>query len=120
MNYQVIQISDQSYLECLPGQQQIVSGREALYLVVACGENNTNKLILHVENFTSDFYNLRTGVPGEILQKFSPYRIKVAAVLSPELVNQGRFREMVLEANRGNQFRVFYYRDAAERWLMEE
>jgi hypothetical protein len=41
-------------------------------------------------------------------------------VLTPELVNQGRFREMVLEANKGNQFRVFYQREAAELWLAGE
>jgi len=118
MNYQIIQISNRSYLEWLPEHPRLTGGEAALDLVVACGQNNTNKLLLHAENFTDDFYRLRTGVAGEILQKFSTYRIQVAAVLTPELVNQGRFREMVLEANRGNQFRVFYNRESAEQWLV--
>lgn len=105
-----------TYLECLPGEV-LASEREALELVAACGENGTDRLMLHAGNLTEDFYRLRTGLAGEILQKFGNYRIRVAAVLTPELVNQGRFREMVLEANRGNEFRVFYNREAAERWL---
>ncbi len=118
MNYQLIQKCNQSYLECLPSYPKLAAGDDALDLIVACGQNNTNKLMLQAENFTPDFFRLRTGVAGDILQKFSTYRIQVAAVLSPELVNQGRFREMVLEANRGNQFRVFYNRESAEQWLV--
>jgi hypothetical protein len=44
---------------------------------------------------------------------------RVAAVIPLNLVDQGRFHEMVLEANRGNQFRVFQSREKAEQWLLE-
>jgi hypothetical protein len=118
MNYRLITEYPQTYLECLPGEQRLSSEREALDLVAACGEFGTDRLMLHADNLTEDFYRLSTGVAGEILLKFSTYRIRVAAVLTPELVNQGRFREMVLESNRGNQFRVFYDREAAEQWLI--
>ncbi len=118
MNYQLIQKNSIAYLECLPGAVCLGSEREALDLVAACMENGTNRLLLHASNLADDFYHLRTGLAGQILQKFSQYRIQSAAVLTPELVNQGRFREMVLEANRGQQFRVFYQRDEAEAWLI--
>ena len=74
--------------------------------------------MLHAANLTDDFYRLKTGLAGDILQKFSTYRIRVAAVLTPELVSQSRFREMVLEANRGSQFHVFYKLEEAEKWLI--
>ena len=44
--------------------------------------------------------------------------LKVAAVLTIERVGRGKFYEFVLETNRGNQFRVFYNRKAAEEWLI--
>jgi PadR family transcriptional regulator, regulatory protein AphA len=116
MNYQLITKGDIAYLECLPGYV-LESEREALDLVAACGENGTERLLLYAANLPDGFYRLHSGLAGCILQKFSTYRMRVAAVLTPELVNQGRFREMVLEANRGNQFRVFYSREAAEAWL---
>jgi hypothetical protein len=118
MDYRLITEHPQAYLECLPSEERLAGEREALELVAACGEYGTDRLMLHAENLTEDFYQLRTGIAGEILLKFSNYRIRVAAVLTPELVNQGRFREMVLESNRGNQFRVFYNREAAEQWLI--
>ena len=118
MNYRLITEHRQTYLECLPGEGQLASESEALDLVAACGENGTDRLMLHAWNLTEDFYSLRTGLAGAILLKFSNYHIRVAAVLTPELVNQGRFREMVLETNRGNQFRVFYDQEAAEHWLI--
>ena len=35
----------------------------------------------------------------------------------PQLVNRGRFQDMVIEANRGSEFRIFYEREPAEQWL---
>jgi PadR family transcriptional regulator, regulatory protein AphA len=119
MNYKLIKEGLHTYLECLPGEKRLASEREALDLVAACGENGTDRLMLHAANLTDDFYQLNTGLAGALLLKFSTYRIRVAAILTPALVNQGRFREMVLETNRGNQFRVFYDRKSAEEWLIE-
>jgi PadR family transcriptional regulator, regulatory protein AphA len=118
MEYQLITLNSQSYLECLPGKARLESEADALDLVAACGENGTNRLLLYAENLTDDFYRLQSGLAGLALLKFSNYRIRVAAVLTPELVNRGRFREMALETNRGNQFRIFYDRESAERWLL--
>jgi PadR family transcriptional regulator, regulatory protein AphA len=119
MCYRLMNKNNQSFLECLPGKVQLASERDVLDLLTACGEYGTNQVMLHSANLTDDFYRLSTGLAGMILQKFSNYRIRAAAILTPELVNQGRFREMVSEANRGNQFHVYYEREAAERWLTQ-
>jgi len=37
-------------------------------------------LILHKGNITPDFFDLKTGIAGEILQKFSNYRVTLAIV----------------------------------------
>ena len=67
----------------------------------------------------NEFYRLHSGVAGAVLQKLSNYQIRTTFILTPELVNQGRFREWVIESNRGNQFRVYYERDQAEAWLLQ-
>ncbi len=115
MNYQII---NNLYLECLLGDGWIEKEADALDLVAACGENRVQRLLLYSENLSDDFYQLKTGLAGAILLKFSTYHIKVAAVLKPEQVNQGRFREMALEANRSNrEFHIFYNRPKAVEWL---
>lgn len=120
MNYRLVEHAQNQYVECLPGDGRIENESDALELVAACGEYLTHRLLLYAENLAEDFFNLRSGLAGEVLQKFANYRIKTAAVLPPELVNQGRFREMALEANRSNQlFHIFHEREQAEAWLAQ-
>jgi len=117
MNYRVVHTGTQIYIQCIPGETHLANEQDAVDLVAACGENGAQRLMVFAENLSKDFYRLSSGVAGNILLKFAIYRIRVAAVLTPELVNQGRFREMVIETNRGNQFRVFYEQSKAEKWL---
>lgn len=119
MNYRLVEHPHNNFVEVLPGDGCIASEADALKLVGACGEFRVQRLLLYAENLSDDFYHLRTGLAGTVLLKFSNYRVKFAAVLTPELVNQGRFEEMVLEANRANNlFHVFYDRDQAVAWLV--
>lgn len=121
VNYQVVEHAGRRYVACISGDGRIESERDVLDLIAACGENQTHRLLLHAEALTDDFYHLRTGLAGAVLQKFADYRIKAAAVLTPERVNQGRFQEMVLEANRSNRlFHVFYQQAEAEAWLVAD
>lgn len=111
MNYRLVIRQDKKYIECLPGEQLLDSEREALDLVVACGENETDRLMVHADNLPEAFFRLSTGLAGAIFLKFNLYRIRFAAVLTPELV---------WESNRGSEFRVFYDRQKAEDWLLAE
>ncbi len=118
MNYKVVNKGPQTYIQCIPGKTCLVNEQDAVDLVAACGENGAQSLLLFGENLSPDFYRLSSGVAGAILLKFAVYQIRVAAVIKPEFVNQGKFREMVLETNRGNQFRVFSEVPEAEKWLL--
>ena len=109
-----------TYVECLAGGGLIQAERDALDLAAACWEHQTARLLIHAASLSEDFYQLKTGLAGAVLQKFANYHIRAAAVIPAELAGQGRFGEMVLEANRGNQFRVFQDHAAAERWLTGE
>lgn len=116
MDYRLGEKDGKQYVDCLA---RVESEKDALDLVAACGENRVQTLMLHAENLPQEFYDLRTGLAGEVLQKFVTYYLRVAAVLNPELVNQHeRFREMVREANRGSHFRVYYTVEEAESWLL--
>src|SRR5512138_1211866 len=109
MNYRLVETQTKPYIECLEDGWQVKSESDALDLVAACGEYRANRLLLHPENFPPDFFQLRTGLAGAVLLKLSNYRIKVAAVLTPDQVGEGRFQEMALEANRRNgEFHIFY------------
>jgi len=118
MNYTLIHAQDKTYIECDPSETCLSNEADALELVAACGENGTQRLMIHASNLAPEFFDLSTRVAGEILLKFYNYRIQAAAVLRPELVERGKFKDFVLETNRGRDFRVFYDRQAAEDWLV--
>lgn len=107
MDFKVRLIGEQRYIECIVGKQLIEREQDALDLVAACIENATNRLLLYEGCLSPEFFELRTGLAGNILQKFVNYSIKVAAVMDLERLGQGRFREMVMEINQGSHFRVF-------------
>jgi hypothetical protein len=119
MNYRVVNNGNIQWIECNPGSIQIRDEQDALEWVAICGELAIDRLLLYGENLTEDFFNLKTGVAGRVLQKFSTYRLRVAAVLPAAFVLQGRFGEMVLEANRGRQFHACVDRTEAVRWLVD-
>ena len=59
MEYKVISINDKRIIECSPGLSRIASEQDALDLVGACGENETNLLLIHASNLTDDFFKER-------------------------------------------------------------
>jgi len=116
MEYSTRQIGSQKYIDCSENCP-IEDERTALDIVGICGEEGTDRVLLHSGNLPADFFRLSSGLAGNILLKFSNYWIKAAAVLTPVQVGQGKFYEFALETNRGNQFRIFYTRQEAEEWL---
>ena len=118
MKTQPLHLNDSVIIECFPDEGSINSEADALDLVAACGEYLTPFLLLHDGVLPEAFFHLSTGLAGSILLKFSNYRLKVAAVFSPENIRQGKFEEFVLETNRGKDFRTFPEAQAAKDWLL--
>lgn len=57
-------------------------------------------IILHSENIGSEFFDLSTGIAGEVLQKFSNYRMRLAIVVSPELAKSKSLQQFIMESNK--------------------
>jgi hypothetical protein len=104
-------------MECLPGSGMVTDENSALGLVSICAEESTDLLLLHQSNLHSDFFDLKTGLAGNVLLKLSNYQIHAAAVVPSEMIGTGHFYEFVLETNRRNDFRVFTSREDAINWL---
>ena len=118
MNHHIVQKDQQTYIEVTSATTLLGSERDALDLVALGMEHQTGLLMLHSAALSDDFFQLRTGVAGAMLQKFINYQMKTAVILPDQESQHNRFREMVSEANRGQAFRVFDTREAAEAWLL--
>jgi PadR family transcriptional regulator AphA len=116
MRVQLAEKNGCKYVEGTPSEKFIEREEDAVALVGVCGEHSVERLLLHAGNLSEDFFDLKTGLAGAVLQKFVNYHMKVALVIPSDLV-QGKFKEYVLEANRGNHFRAFQDKNEAEIWL---
>lgn len=59
-----------------------------------------DKVILHEKNITPQFFDLSTKIAGEILQKFSNYRIGLAIVGNFEVYQSKSIKDFILESNK--------------------
>jgi hypothetical protein len=78
--------------------------QDALDLMVIASEKDTNKIILHENNIHPDFFKLKSGLAGEVLQKFANYHIKLAIIGDFHKYTSKSLKSFITESNSGNQF----------------
>ncbi|MCT8975311.1 DUF4180 domain-containing protein [Clostridium sp. CX1] len=118
MNYQIIEMNNKKYIELISATNPLSTENDALDLVALTGEHDTYLLMIHYAALSKDFFKLKTRVAGDMLQKFINYGVKTVAVIPQEIMEKGRFREMALETNKGNHFRMYGSKEEAEEWLL--
>ena len=104
-------------LECV---DSVVDPDDALSIVAASYEMNTNRVLLRDRQLPPEFFALRTRFAGEFIQKLVNYQITVACVFEDGRPFGDRFREYVGEAKQGRQFRSFTDEREAVAWLEEQ
>lgn len=111
--------NNQKYIAYLATSGRIATEQDALELVAACIEHGTGLLLLPADALAADFFRLRTGLAGQIMQKLANYHMKTALVLPAETTVTGRFKDLMAEMNSGNTFRIFAGESEAVNWLTQ-
>lgn len=62
-----------------------------------------DKIIIHEKNITPDFFDLKNGIAGEILQKFSNYRVRLAIVGDFSKYKSKSVNDFIYESNKGGK-----------------
>jgi hypothetical protein len=62
-----------------------------------------DRIIIHEKDITADFFDLKNKMAGEILQKFSNYRIRLAIVGDFSKFTSKSLGDFIYESNRGKQ-----------------
>jgi Domain of unknown function (DUF4180) len=76
-----------------------------------------NGLILTDKELSPDFFNLRTGIAGELFQEATNYHLHLAIVLADFEAYGDRFSELVYEHRNHPAIRFFHSQDEAQAWL---
>ncbi len=86
--------------EILPGFDLITSPDDILDFMAEARLNDSGRMIIHDKSLHPDFFDLKTKVAGEILQKFSNYRMRLAIVGDFSEYKSKSLRDFIRESNR--------------------
>jgi hypothetical protein len=65
--------------------------------------HDCNKIVISESLITKSFFDLKTGIAGEILQKFSNYQTKLAIIGDFSIYNSKSLKDFIFESNKGSQ-----------------
>ncbi|MFI6265699.1 DUF4180 domain-containing protein [Micromonospora sp. NPDC051006] len=92
-------------LDCAEDGPVLRDGDAALDVIGDALGRGAELVVLPVSRLGDDFFQLRSGVAGEIVQKFVNYRLQLAVVgdIAARLAASPALSDFVTEANRGRQ-----------------
>ena len=85
-----------------------------------CIESGSRALLADGDALPPEFFDLSSGVAGELLHRLSVYGVRLAGVVPDPASHSAPFQDFLRETNRGKQFRFFPTREEAVRWLESE
>jgi hypothetical protein len=74
--------------------------QDALDLMADCRYQGAWRIILYENNIVPDFFELHTGLAGEILQKFSNYQVKLAIIGNFSKYSSMSLKDFIFESKR--------------------
>jgi hypothetical protein len=86
--------------ELLPEEGLKIGPDEIMDLMAEAGMNDAAGIIIHQGSLHQDFFDLKTRVAGEILQKFSNYRMRLAIVGDFSAYESKSLKDFIRESNR--------------------
>ncbi|MGG5207907.1 DUF4180 domain-containing protein [Chryseobacterium sp. MIQD13] len=78
----------------------IRSAQDGLDLLGNAYYQGFDKVIVYEKNLTPEFFDLKTKIAGDILQKFSNYRVSLAIIGSFEKYESKSIKDFIFESNK--------------------
>ncbi|HEX2393920.1 MAG TPA: DUF4180 domain-containing protein [Bacteroidales bacterium] len=74
--------------------------QDALDLLAEASYLNSHKIIIKEDQLTPAFFDLKNGIAGEILQKFSTYSVQLAIIGDFSKYKSKSLRDFMFESNK--------------------
>jgi hypothetical protein len=113
MELRIAETEGHPFAELVADGVVIETARDGLDLIGNASYQGVDHLLLYAESLAPDFFDLGTGLAGEILQKAANYRVRLTIVGAFDRVESESLRAFIVEANRGRQVAFVADRDAA-------
>ena len=116
MQIEILQVNGNNIALVISNKIVINNIQDALDLLADSSYQGAQKLIIKEENITADFFDLKTKIAGDILQKFSNYKVQLAIVGDFSKYNSKSLKDFIYESNKHKQINfVNSIEDAKEK-----
>lgn len=100
MEIRIFNSGELSLAELISEQIEINDQQDALDIMADASYQGANRLIVYEKNLHPDFFDLKTRLAGEILQKFSTYQAYLAIVGDFSKYPGKSLRDFIYESNK--------------------
>lgn len=110
MTSKIHTVKNLTAVELVSDEVLIKSEQDALDLMANCEyQYDTRKIIIHKENISESFFELKSGLAGAVLQKFVNYKVQLAIIGDFSGYKSKSLNDFIYECNQGNH--IFFLPD---------
>ncbi|MGE5472677.1 MAG: DUF4180 domain-containing protein [Ignavibacteriales bacterium] len=104
MEIKVIKMESQN-IAVVSSEDIIINNvQDSLDLMATVRHNyDCDKVVINKKNITEDFFELKTCIAGEIMQKYMNYGMALAIIGDFEKYNSKSLKALIYESNKGNK-----------------
>lgn len=113
MNLKFIEANGVKIAEVVSDGVAINTTQDALDLIANAWYQGASHVILHENSLRPAFFDLKTGMAGEILQKFTNYHMGLVIIGDFDKFESESLKAFIIECNRGRQIAFVSDKDAA-------
>ena len=103
MNIATHNINDQKIAEIITDEIILKSIEDGLDLLGNLNYQGFDNVIIHEKNIIPEFFDLKTRIAGDILQKFTQYQMPLTIVGDFSKFNSKSLNDFIYESNKGKQ-----------------
>ncbi len=117
MKYTFICNNEIGYVHFNDSKTKLSTERNILDVITALAENNTQFVLFDSETLSKGFLELKKGLAGTLLQKFTMYHIKSAIIIRDMNSLKSEFRDTIASVKH-DVIKIFTNIADAEKWFL--
>lgn len=109
MEFNLLESNGQKTAEIKSDQIILTNIQDALDLMGNADYQGARSIVIYEKNIVPEFFDLKTRLAGEILQKYANYNFSLAVIGEFEKYKSSSLNAFIVECNRGKN--VFFVQD---------
>lgn len=119
MDLKIIEVEEIKIAQLAAKDAVISTVQDAIDLLGNADYLGARRVNLEQQNLDPKFFDLKTGIAGEILQKYANYQMKLAIIGEFEKFQSNALSAFIVECNRGSHIFFVPDHDSALKALLK-